>query len=251
MLRVTITCLCLGGLLAVSGTQGQDKKPAPARPDVSLDVTAKLLATLNEANAPAEIRPGESPLAEIIQVLNKRHALTIVIREDLFRAEGLDSIWDHKATIAVMGVERMNLRRFLMLILKDVDGTYLVRDGQIEIVPRHYAERETGISEAIEEAEYSGDSMAVPRAVFRTTLPLVSLVVKDRPLDEVIIELARNYDLNVVISPQTRAMMKQVKVEERLLNVPADTMLELLAAQAGQTVTRKGNTFRIGFEVGF
>jgi hypothetical protein len=32
---------------------------------------------------------------------------------------------------------------------------------------------------------------------------------------------------------------------ERLLNVPADTALELLAAQVSMSVVRKGNTFRI------
>ena len=34
-------------------------------------------------------------------------------------------------------------------------------------------------------------------------------------------------------------------VTERLLNVPADTALELLVGQAGLSVARKGNTFRI------
>ena len=37
----------------------------------------------------------------------------------------------------------------------------------------------------------------------------------------------------------------QTKITQRLLNVPADTALELLAAQGGFAVVRKGNTFRV------
>ena len=79
----------------------------------------------------------------------------------------------------------------------------------------------------------------------RISPPLVNVVVEDKPLPAVLTELARVYDLNVVVEARVQKDLRGVVVTERLLNVPADTALELLAGQAGLSVVRKGNTFRV------
>jgi type II secretory pathway component HofQ len=74
--------------------------------------------------------------------------------------------------------------------------------------------------------------------------PLVSLAVKEKPLNETVALIAERYDLTVVVSPQAGdARMGFVTV--RLLNMPADKALELVALQADLRVVRKGKAYMI------
>ena len=82
------------------------------------------------------------------------------------------------------------------------------------------------------------------RAKARLNLPLVCVAGKEKPLSAVLNDLTTVYGLNIVVEPNARTAMK-TPLTERLLNVPADTALELLAGQADLKVVRKGNTFRI------
>src|SRR5438270_482992 len=70
------------------------------------------------------------------------------------------------------------------------------------------------------------------RAEYRTQLPLVCAAADKEPLADVLKTLGRVYDLNVVVHPSARAAVKNTLVTEQLLNVPADTALELLVDQA-------------------
>ena len=74
--------------------------------------------------------------------------------------------------------------------------------------------------------------------------PLVSAVVQERPLAEAVAELAKEYDATVVLPPQTIGA-RDVAVSARMLNVPLNRALELLAAQADLRVVAKGNAFLV------
>ena len=127
--------------------------------------------------------------------------------------------------------------------------TYLVRADHIEITTREAAQQEAGLLEAVDEAKESGEQGELVRAKARLSLPLVCVAVKDRPLATVLNDLSTAYGLNIVVEPGAQTMLK-TPLTERLLNVPADTALELLAGQAGLKVVRKGNTFRITYNGG-
>ena len=74
--------------------------------------------------------------------------------------------------------------------------------------------------------------------------PLVSAVFKEKPLNEAVAAIAERYDLTAIVSPQAgdgRAGF----ITARLLNVPADRALELLAVQADLRVVRKGAAYLI------
>ena len=136
---------------------------------------------------------------------------------------------------------------FLTLYLRGLSSptnlTYLVREDYIEITSIEAAQTEAGITEAIRTAEQGA---ATIHAQARAKLPLISLMVEDKPLAAVLAELRRVYGLNIVIDRSLQNGLK-TPLTQRLLNVPADTALEILAGQAGEgwSVVRKGNVFHI------
>jgi hypothetical protein len=72
----------------------------------------------------------------------------------------------------------------------------------------------------------------------------VTLMVKEKPFNEVVEKLAEEYDLSVVIAPQA-GDARTGFVTARLKNVPVADALELLAVQCDLRVIRKGNAFLI------
>ena len=57
--------------------------------------------------------------------------------------------------------------------------------------------------------------------------------------------LADRYDLTAIVSPQAGDARRAGFITARLLNVPADRALELVALQADLRVVRKGAAFLI------
>ena len=78
----------------------------------------------------------------------------------------------------------------------------------------------------------------------RPAAQLVSLVVKEKPFNEVVDKLAEQYDLSVVIAPQA-GDARAGYVSARFKNLPPETALELLAVQNDLRVVRKGAAFLI------
>ncbi len=165
------------------------------------------------------------------------------------------AIGDAAATLDTAKAERLSVTRLdgmLLTTFLDVyfrnlpieNLTYLVRADHIEITTRDAAQKEAGLLEAMDEAKTTTEKSDVVRAKARLNLPLVCVAVKERPLSAVLNDLSTVYGLNIVVEPGVRELLK-APLTERLLNVPADTALELLAGQAGLAVVRKGNTFRI------
>jgi hypothetical protein len=68
--------------------------------------------------------------------------------------------------------------------------------------------------------------------------------VKDKQLGAVLDDLRCIYGVNIVVETGAKVQLKAA-ITEQLLNVPADTALELIAGQADLGVVRKGNTFRL------
>lgn len=247
MLRAIVLASLIAGLAALPNpVSGQEKKDPKAPAAMSADSAAKWLGILHDQRVQYDKNVNDVPLFELLQDLAKRHDLTFVILEETFKAEGLANIREAKPNLTATKFDGLTVHRFLSMILKSVDAAYLVRADHIEITTRTAALKEAGLEEAAAAAESSDDPNAGSKAAFRHGLPIVSVVVDEQPLDEVIAKLARDYDLNVVIHPEVRKAMKAMRVSERLLNVPADDALELLAALVEQPVVRKGNTFRIG-----
>ncbi|MDB5311756.1 MAG: hypothetical protein JWO38_5958 [Gemmataceae bacterium] len=230
--RVAVVVV-LAGLVVASGWVWGQPPPAPPADAVrpKADQTAEILSVLRSRVA-YDGPLNETTLAELLATLGKKHKLTFVVRDRAFRDAGVDSVREAKPDMTATRLDGMSLHRFLDLVLDSQGATYLVRRDHVEIVPIAYA---------IKEAKVTG---ADDDGATRLPHPLVSAIYREKPLNEAVADLAAEYDLTVIVSPQA-GDNKTGFVTARLLNVPADEALELLAVQADLRVVRKGAAFLI------
>jgi type II secretory pathway component GspD/PulD (secretin) len=271
MVRTFLAAIVAGGLLIVSGGPSRlvaqeapkgARKGDPAASAQRVFPVADLVAPV-AAPAPApsatdivdflhnqRLSYGKdlqtTPLSEVLQDLAKQYKIPFVINKAAIENSG--ALNESKAErLSATKIDGLTLGKFLTIYLRSLvveDVTFLVRDDHIEITSRQAAQQESGLLEAIELASKNDDPSEVIRARNRLNLPLVCVAVDSKPLGTVLTELSRAYGLNVVIDTNVQVPLK-TPLTERLLNVPADTALELLAGQAGLSVVRKGNTFRV------
>jgi hypothetical protein len=175
------------------------------------------------------------PLLELLSHLAAKHALTFVINEESFKVVGSPNIKEEKPRLATTQLNGLRLHQFLRVTLDSMGATYLVRNNSIEIVPVEHAAKVTKAT-----LKPTGDKDARPQLIE----PLVSFIVKEKPLNETVEQIATMYDLTVVVSPQS-GDARTGFVSARLLNLPADKALELLALQADLRVVRRGAAFLI------
>lgn len=211
--------LSLAVLALVAGAALAQPAEVPKQPDPTPATAEAILKTLHSATVNLNgVNINNLPVSEVLQRFAKVHNLTFVILEDQFKAEGNPDFKERKSNLAMAAGKDMTLHRFLTIWLAGLEARYLVRANHIEIVPLSAGKPGAG--------------------------PLVSVVVKEKPFIEVIERLAEEYDLNVVVAPQS-GDGKAGFVTARLKNVPPETALELLAVQCDLRVIRKDTAFLI------
>jgi len=238
MRAVLLACLAVG--LFTPGAPAQP--PEKSRPSAD-----KIVALLQSAKISYEKDLQTTPFKEVLEDMARRYNITFVTNNAVLgdMANTLDTLKAEK--LSVTSLNDLLLGTFLDVYFRGLAAeslTYLVRSDHIEITTRVAAQKEAGFLEAIDEAKASGDKAEVVRAKARLSLPLVCLAVRERAFSTVLNDLSATYGLNIVVEPNSPTSSKTV-LTERLLNVPADTALELLAGQVGMKVVRKGNTFRM------
>jgi hypothetical protein len=218
---VRLTSLAAAVVLAVPAF-GQDvaaKKTDPA---------AATLARLREPWKP--IDPAEAPLGEFAAVLREKLDLNVVWNEEVFKAYGIDPV-----ATRILKLPRgkgLSLRTVLNASLAPSGVTFLVRKDHVEFTPVPAAAKQLKVP-------LVGDE-GVPQLAET----LVSVVAKERPLNDLVAELAEDFDLNVVVAPQA-GDSRMAFVTARLLNVPAAKALDTIAATADLRVVRTGNVFLV------
>lgn len=235
MSRIAWLVLCACGLaLTAVPALADNPKPVETKPAKKTDPTEKILDVLaTECVLKEGLNVNEVPLFELLQDLSKKYGVTVVIDENSFRAAGRPNIREEKPTFSTPDLGNLTVHQFLNATLTSLGATYLIKNGTIEIVDTKHAGKVTksGVSE-------DEDGRV------RLNEPLVSAVVKEKPLNEVVAKIAETYDLTVVVAPQA-GDAKTGFVNARLLNTPADKALELLAVQCDLRVVRRGNAFLI------
>jgi hypothetical protein len=194
------------------------------------DPVAELLTKLRK---PVNLDRNEGlSLNDLLTQLGDKCGVTALIDESAFKTRD-DLANPGKQMIKVPLIRGMALTSALPHILGQIDATFLVCKDHIEIVPITFAAKET------KNVASSEDDTPV-----RLAQPLVSMIFKEKPLNEAIAELAEEYNLTVIVSPQS-GDARTGFVTARLLNTPADKALELLALQCDLRIVRKANTFLI------
>ncbi|MBA4065170.1 MAG: hypothetical protein C0501_15930 [Isosphaera sp.] len=213
---------------------------AAADPPKKPDPVETLLDKLFDEEVKFEGNVNEQSFKELLTSLSRRHGFAIVINYAAIAAEdgtGPDAVNEHKPRVVADELKGMRLGAFLdtVLFATGRGHTYLVRNGYLEIVPPAYAAKVTK-SATTDRPNGAADARVVPAH------PLVSAVLKEKPLTEAVALVAERYDLTVVVAPQA-GDARAGFVSARLLNVPADKALDLLAVQADLRVVRKGTAF--------
>lgn len=204
--------------------------PAHADPEVpkKSDPTADLLAKLGK---PVDLdKFDQLPLGEFAPYIQNKYGIPVTINEKAFKVVGAAE--PNEARLKIPAVKGLPLGVLVRQALDSIDATFLVRRAHIEIVP---------IAFAVQETKNAGADEGGPA---RLKEPLVSMIFKEKAFNEAVAELAEEYDLTVVVAPQS-GDARTGFVTARLLNVPADKALELLAIQCDLRVVRKGNAFLI------
>lgn len=225
--------VCALGVLIAAPAPAEDRKPVEVKPAKKTDPTERILDALAQTVAlPDNTKVGEWQLSELLQALGKRHEVNFVLNELSFKTDRGDSfaIGEQK-TSAAAGT---SLHQFLGAALESLNATYLVRNGAIEIVPVAHAAMIAKAKAKVDPIEGRP----------RLEEPLVSAIIKEKPLNEAVAKIAEMYDLSVVVGPQA-ADAKTGFVTARLLNVPADKALELLTLQCDLRIVRRGAAYYI------
>ncbi|AWM36380.1 hypothetical protein GobsT_58280 [Gemmata obscuriglobus] len=202
------------------------------------DPVEQLLTTLASTEVDLENKNlNETPLFEMLGFLSKKYSLVFAVNESAFNAEGFPNIRDVKPTVITTALRGQSLHQHLSMILESFGATYLVKNGVIEIVPVRHA---AVVAKSPLDTSAISDNGGRPRL----KEPLVSMVVKEKALNDTVARLAETYDLTVVVSPQA-GEARFLPVNARLLNAPADRAIELLAIQCDLRVVRKGSVYLI------
>jgi hypothetical protein len=207
--------------------------PAMAADEPKSDPLAGLIDKLHGEEVAFEGNVNEIPLFEMLQRFSKRHAVTFLINEESFKAAGENDIKTRTPNLSATQLRGLTLHQFLTSVLDSMSATYIVKGKTIEIVAPAYAAKLS--KSATSQNEHGRVSL---------NEPLVSFVAKEKPLNEAVAAIAERYDLTVVVTPQA-GDARTGFVTARLLNLPADKAIELLAVQCDLRVVRKGTAFLI------
>jgi hypothetical protein len=169
----------------------------------------------------------EIPLRELLNQLEDHCGVSFRIYDDAFKAlePPLENVGETKIHLPRMMNNRLD--SLLTFALQSVNGTVLVRRDHLEITTLKEACRECG-------GPWPGfdvdlDLPDSTEAYFDFRLPFVQLSFTNQPLKVVFGQLMAVYnDQNIVFAPEATQRMK-VSVTGRLLNVPLNQALQILA----------------------
>jgi hypothetical protein len=193
------------------------------------DPTAEILAKLR---SPCDLNvAGTIPLGELTELIGKRHEIPVIVNNTAYQNLVGEAPTDSAIKLP-KAAKGLPLSTVLKTALAEKGSTYLVRRTHIEIVPIGAAAKEAKIPASDEDG------------FTHLTQPLISAIYKEKPLNEALADLAEENDLTIVVAPQA-GDNKIGFVSARLLNVPADKAIELIAVQADLRVVKKANGYLI------
>ncbi len=225
---MSVRFLMTVAIVAVTSASLSIAQNQPARKP---DQTESLLSRLRKPMDLAQIE--KISLYDFSNLFEEKLGATILINESAFRT--IDPNGNPRGMeIKVPQFKGMSPMTILSHILGQLDATYLVFKDHLEIVPIEFAAKET---KNIKTTDDDGQPV-------RMAQPLVSMIFKEKPLNDAVAEIAEEYNLTVIVAPQS-GDARTGFVTARLLNTPADKALELLALQCDLRIVKKANAFMI------
>jgi RNA polymerase sigma factor (sigma-70 family) len=231
-------------------TKAEDKAPSAAKKDDKKTTPVKegekpqdLHTALAETVESIEINDPKTTLSEVLDMLAKVHRVTFDINEKAFKAEMINDVI--KTPVAethpipsMKAPLRVVLNKILTRIPVPSGATFLVRKNHIEITTEAEAYSEIAAPEPQNPQNPLDDG-----GKYRL-LPRVVQQFRKVGLEQALEEIADATGYNIVVDVRVEEKAS-VKVSARLMNVPVDTAVRLLADMAGLTVVRIDNVFYI------
>lgn len=181
----------------------------------------------------------EAPFKEAVAMLAEKYDLPLVIDPRL----GADPGGMAAAGVAAcapaddMPVKLPRLRNVrldtvLKILVEQVNGKFLVYPDHIKLVPELFAANEAGLLTPHADS-INDDAPPLTQIDLLRTRPLikralVNATFKNRPLTEVIDEIAEATGANVAVSPLVPANVRQTAVTVRFANTPVDAAVRTL-----------------------
>lgn len=189
-----------------------------------------------------EIDDPKTTLKDALDLLTKKTDVQFTFNLKAFR--NLGNRIDNPADLEVAATrsipaQKGTLAEVLQTVLDTIETEeplrYLVRGERLEILP-----------ESVLRSEIYGEDIELGfgQGGLQYYLPLVHLRVTERPFAEVLKDVAKQADVNILVDPRCGEKTK-TEVTAKLVNTPADTAVELLADLAGFQMVRQRNVLYV------
>ena len=223
--------------VALGAALAQPPKPAD-KPDIP-----KLLATR------VGVDKFDGTFGDAVKLLAEKYELPVVVHprlgeDDAFQACGAPAN-DQNVTLPKLASVRLDT--VVKLLAEQVKGKFLMYPDYVKIVPAAFAEYESGVLAA--GTDPADQPLLAPEDLVRTKplikRALVNASFKNKPLDEVLGEIAEATGANIAVSPQLPADVRQAPVTVRFANTPVDAAVRTLCEMTGAGVIEDANVLLV------
>jgi hypothetical protein len=194
----------------------------------------------------------QTPLKDALEHVKQRADLPIILNEDAFRADLGDPDVKNRP-VRLDPVSGLSVGTVLRLLVGQVQGSFLVRPGYVEVLPELrvrtsvWGNVEPEVAQLESAVGLGGGlgGLTVSGGRPRPMLPLVHSEFDRMPLDKALAELAERTGVSVILDSRRANEMAKAPVTAALVNVPADTAVRLVADQAGLEVVLLDNALYV------
>ncbi len=249
---MTARTLAAAALVAVIGTAFAQQPKADLQPipialkqkDAEKPDLPKLLATR------VTVQKFDGKFKDAVTLLAEKFDLPLVVDPRLGEGEAMaqcDGV-DDKA-VKLPKLVNVRLDTVLKILAEQVNGKFLVYPDYIKIVPDSFAVYETGVL-SVNMDPNSDDTPLITQADLIRNKPLtkrglVNASFKNKPLTEVIDEIAEATGANVAVSPLLPMAVRQAPVTVRFANTPVDAAVRTLCEMTESGVIEDANVLLV------
>lgn len=251
--------LAAATLIAALGTAiAQPNKPAePVNAPVPVALQPKvaekpdlpkLLATR------VSVQKFDGKFKDAVKMLSEAYDLPLIVDprlQDPDAGMACDNAIDDKP-VKLPKLANVRLDTVVTLLAEQVNGKFLVYPDHVKIVPTGVWLYETAVLQHDPQALANGtdDTPLLPLQELLKAKPLtkrgvVNASFKNKPLAEVIDEIAEATGANVAVSPLLPANVRQAPVTVKFANAPVDAAVRMLAEMTESGVIEDANTLLI------
>jgi hypothetical protein len=209
-----------------------------AKPSAKPDPVVALIEKLN-VRIENPVLPKGMTAGEYVAKLSKEYGVEIALDEDTFKESFLEEPSGKKLSFQIAKGTR--LRSVLLKIAENISpggdggtsGAIFVHPDRVEIT------RRSRLHESVNRQD-----LLLESRTWWSPWPWLSVAATDRPLAEILREVADVYEVNIVVTASA-VKTAETRITTRLLNTPLDTGIETLARQAGLGVAVVDNVYLI------